>query len=122
MYLQVPQQEQEEPAGAASAPEGLASGPRVTTTDTGRIIAVSAYACNSPGGAINGSAAVDAITTIPLQVGIDPCMPLLCIMPAVLLSHRLLGSLRQMVHAKQAQQLAKLSENITAPAYHGLQR
>jgi acyl carrier protein len=69
--LQVPQQEQEEQTDAISAPKGLPSGPRAAAADTGRIIAVSAYACNSPGGAINGSTAVDAITTIPLQVGIS---------------------------------------------------
>jgi hypothetical protein len=54
------------------APEALSLKP-TAAADTGRIIAVSAYACRSPGGAISSFNAVDAITAIPLQVRVAVC-------------------------------------------------
>jgi acyl carrier protein len=62
-FVQVSEPEAEQPTPVA-APTTLSINPGLS----GRIIAVTAYACRSPGAAISNTKAVDAITAISLQV------------------------------------------------------
>ena len=65
--VQVVEPEQHE-TQAAGARVPSARGLSTAADSTGHIIAVTAYACCSPGQAISSVTAVDAITPIPLQV------------------------------------------------------
>jgi hypothetical protein len=69
--FQVSESETEESL-AVPTPGALCLKP-TAAADAGRIIAVTAYACRSPGGAISSFRASDAITTTPLQVGVAVC-------------------------------------------------
>lgn len=71
---QVPEPERDNAAEAAGgALVAPSAAPTAAVGGGGSIIAVTAFACRSPGDAINSLTAVDAITPIPLQVCLVVC-------------------------------------------------